>query len=74
MLGVDTARNNVNENIHKTMLVVPIDWRFKLLPVRQFGKHEERDHFCFWEVHRVIWQLSDQDYADYEHLYLEGKA
>ena len=47
MSGVDTARNNINEYVHKTVLVVPIDWRFKLLPVRQFGKHEERDHFCF---------------------------
>ena len=51
-------------------------WRWKLRPVRRFGKHEHRDGVKadFWEVHRVIWQLSDQDYADYEHLYAEVRG
>ena len=44
----------------------------KIAPCQRFLKARKEDTSDFWEVDRVIWQaLSDQDYGDYEHLYVE---
>ena len=46
----------------------------KIAPCQTFWKARTQRRADCWEVHRVIWQLSDQDYADYEHLYLEVRG